>query len=203
MEINAPALLRQAHFTMAANEVKQLPPDGGIEVGFAGRSNAGKSSAINCITGIKSLARTSKTPGRTQQIIYFELDHTRRLVDLPGYGYAKVPVSVKKHWHALMESYFNKRQSLKGLVLVMDVRHPLKTFDMQMLEWCKSTGTPVQMLLTKADKLSRGAAAKQLQITRNQLKKDGLMLGDLQLFSSLKGTGKEEILAKLSEWLEL
>jgi GTP-binding protein len=202
-ELNAPALLRQAHFTIAVNAVKQLPADDGIEVGFAGRSNAGKSSAINTITGIKSLARTSKTPGRTQQIIYFDLDEQRRLVDLPGYGYAKVPEKIKQHWHNLMEGYFQARHSLRGVVLVMDVRHPLKPFDLQMLNWCAATSTPVQMLLTKSDKLSKGAAAKQLQLTRNQLKKEGLMLGDVQLFSSLKGTGKEEILAKLSEWLKI
>ncbi|MDH5544466.1 MAG: ribosome biogenesis GTP-binding protein YihA/YsxC [Gammaproteobacteria bacterium] len=201
MDSPVSALLRRAHFTIAVNAIKQLPTDTGIEIGFAGRSNAGKSSAINTITGIKSLARTSKTPGRTQQIIYFDLDEERRLVDLPGYGFAKVPEKIKKHWQGLMEGYFQRRKSLHGVVLVMDVRHPLKPFDIQMLEWCKDTNTPVQILLTKADKLSRGAADKQLHATKKALKQQGLLLGELQLFSSLSGTGKEQVIEKLEEWL--
>ena len=203
MDDNVPALLRQAHFTIAVNAIGQLPEDEGAEVGFAGRSNAGKSSAINMITGIKSLARTSKTPGRTQQIIYFDLDEQRRLVDLPGYGFAKVPEKIKKHWQGLMEGYFKRRRSLRGVVLVMDVRHPLKPFDLQMLAWCQATSTPVHVLLTKADKLSRGAADKQLHATRKELKQQGLLLGDIQLFSSLKGSGKEQVIDKLGEWLSV
>lgn len=203
MEKNTLGLLRQAHFTIAVNAINQLPRDTGIEIGFAGRSNAGKSSAINTITGIKSLARTSKTPGRTQQLIYFTLDEQRHIVDLPGYGYAKVPEKIKFHWQRLMEGYFQKRKSLRGLVLVMDVRHPLKSFDVQMLNWCAATNTPVHILLTKADKLSRGAADKQLHAVRKELKKEQLLLGDIQLFSSLNGTGKEQVLEKLAQWYEV
>ena len=203
MEFKTPALLRQATFTIAVNNLPQLPDDSGLEVGFAGRSNAGKSSAINTITGIHSLARTSKTPGRTQQIIYFTLDETRRLVDLPGYGYAKVPLAVKKHWHQLMEGYFKKRESLKGLVLVMDVRHPLKEFDEQMLNWCLTTNTPVHVLLTKADKLSKGAASSQMHMVIREIKAMGLADAEVQLFSSLKRTGTIPVTTKISQWLDL
>lgn len=197
------AAYRKAHFTIAVNHLRQLPEDTGLEIGFAGRSNAGKSSAINTITGIHSLARTSKTPGRTQQIIFFELDEKRRLVDLPGYGYAKVPLKIKAHWHALMEGYFNRRQSLRGLVLVMDIRHPLKEFDWQMLEWCKATDIPVHILLTKADKLSRGAASGELLRVKNALKKEKFLDVEVQAFSSLKREGTETVLNKLNTWLDI
>jgi GTP-binding protein len=200
-EIRHPAL-RRAKFTIAVNEIKQLPEDTGMEVGFAGRSNAGKSSAVNLITGQKSLARTSKTPGRTQQIVYFNIDQQRDLVDLPGYGYAKVPPRVKAHWQKLMESYFQKRQSLKGLMLVMDIRHPMKEFDLMMLDWCENTQTPVHVLLTKADKISRGAAGAELQKIRKLLG-EWEVDTEVQIFSSLKGTGLEVALEKLNEWLEL
>lgn len=194
---------RHATFTIAVNNLPQLPPDTGIEVAFAGRSNAGKSSAINTLTDIKGLARTSKTPGRTQQIIYFNLDETRNLVDLPGYGYAKVPPQVKMHWHKLMEGYFNKRDSLKGLVLVMDIRHALREFDVQMLEWCESKNVPVHILLTKADKLSKGAAGSELQKVQNEIKKAGYKNTEAQIFSSLKGTGTDTVLKKLNKWFEI
>ena len=131
---------------------QQAPPDAGYEVAFAGRSNAGKSSALNALTQRKSLARTSKTPGRTQHLVFFELDGERRLVDLPGYGYAKVPEKVRRHWGLAMETYLSGRESLRGLVLMMDVRHPLTDFDKQMLQWCQHAGMPVHILLTKADK---------------------------------------------------
>ena len=160
---------RQATYVLSAHHPGQLPPDEGIEVAIAGRSNAGKSSAINALTDQKSLARTSKTPGRTQQIVIFEVDEGRRLADLPGYGFAKVPQSLKEHWQRAMEEYFRTRQSLRGVVLVMDIRHPMRPFDQQMLAWCEAAGLPCHVLLTKADKLKRGPARSTLLQVRKQL----------------------------------
>lgn len=191
---------RKAKFLLAAQHFSQLPINIQFEVAFAGRSNAGKSSAINTITGIHSLARTSKTPGRTQQIVYFALDEQHALVDLPGYGFAKVPAKVKQHWQQLMESYFQQRNVLKGLVLVMDIRHPLREFDEQMLFWCKHSQVPVHILLTKADKLSKGAASSTLHKTQKHLKASGYENVSLQIFSSLKRTGSEMVVNKMNEW---
>lgn len=190
---------QKAEFICSAHELRHLPPDDGIEIAFAGRSNAGKSSAINTITNQKSLARTSKTPGRTQQIVFFKLDEQRHLVDLPGYGYAKVPVSVKLHWQQSLERYLNSRASLKGLCLIMDCRHPLTEFDQQMLFWSKSRGMPVHVLLTKADKLSRNQATSALMKVRNHLQKLSPQMS-VQLFSSLKRTGVEEAHQMLDHW---
>ena len=190
-----------AKFTLAAEEYKHLPADRGIEVAFGGRSNAGKSSALNTITNHQSLARTSKTPGRTQQILYFKLDDNRHLVDLPGYGFAKVPLSRKNHWQKFMEEYFKRRQSLRGLILLIDVRHPMKDFDEQMLIWCQTNQLPVHVLLTKADKLSRGAAKQQLFKLKPQIEKL-CGLASVQLFSSLKKTGLEEVRELLDQWFE-
>ncbi|MDH5256788.1 MAG: ribosome biogenesis GTP-binding protein YihA/YsxC [Gammaproteobacteria bacterium] len=192
---------RRAKFLLAVQHIKQLPDDILCEVGFAGRSNAGKSSSINTITGIHSLARTSKTPGRTQQIVYFTLDDEKALVDLPGYGFAKVPPSVKKHWHELMEGYFTNRKPLKGLVLVMDIRHPMREFDEQMLGWCQHAKTPAHILLTKADKLSNGAAKSELLKVRKMLKEMEFDNVTVQTFSSLKRTGSETVMEKMDEWL--
>ena len=194
-------LYRQARFSIAAHHLRQLPADQGVEVAFAGRSNAGKSSAINALTGQKAPARTTKTPGRTRQIVFFTLDEQRRLVDLPGYGYAKVPARMQRHWQGLMQAYFDCRRSLRGLVLVMDIRHPLKEFDQMMLDWCEASGTPVHILLTKADKLSRGAAAAQRQQVERALA--GRAACDIQTFSALKHSGVEQALARLDEWLGL
>ena len=185
-------------FLTSANRGDQFLPDEGLEVAFAGRSNAGKSSALNAITGRKSLARTSKTPGRTQLVNFFALDEGRRLVDLPGYGYAKVPEAVRRHWRALMEAYFVGRRSLAGLVLVMDCRHPLTDFDRQMLEWTTTNGCPVHILLTKADKLSRGAAASTLLKVRKQVGESATA----QLFSATRKTGLEEARAALEAFFE-
>ncbi len=196
-------VLRAANFTMAAAEAKQLLKDQGLEVAFAGRSNAGKSSAINAITARSSLARTSKTPGRTQQIIFFELDETRRLVDLPGYGFAKVPNRIKKHWRTLMSGYFTDRSSLQGLILLMDIRHPLRDEDIQMIDWCVDTQTPMHILLTKSDKLSKGAGANQLQKINKELNTLGYEGASMQLFSALKKTGIPETLDIISEWLDI
>lgn len=192
---------RKASFLLAVQNLEQLPDNIINEVGFAGRSNAGKSSAINTITGIHSLARTSKTPGRTQQIVYFTLDDEHAIVDLPGYGFAKVPDRVKRHWRSLMDGYFQNRPALKGLVLVMDIRHPMRDFDEQMLEWCLHTNTPAHILLTKADKLSKGAASGVLHKLKDFLQSEGYINVSIQTFSSLKRTGSETVLEKLDEWL--
>ena len=192
----------KASFLISAPSLAHSPDDTGAEVAFAGRSNAGKSSAINTITNIKSLARTSKTPGRTQQLVYFDIDADHRLVDLPGYGYAKVAERIKKQWQRHMEEYLQHRESLQGLLLVMDIRHPLTDFDRQMLAWCDYTELPVHILLTKADKLKRGAIANSLQKVKNELSQ----LCDhasVQSFSSLKRTGVDEARAVLDHWLGL
>lgn len=164
-------LYRQAHYTISATQLSELPDDTGIEVAFAGRSNAGKSSAINTITGIKALARTSKTPGRTQMINFFNMDEGRSLVDLPGYGYAKVPEKMKIRWQQTLGKYLETRQALRGLMLMMDIRHPLKEFDIQMISWANHTNLPVHILLTKSDKLKRGAAMASLHKVSAELKK--------------------------------
>lgn len=197
------AQYRAAVFDISVAELDKLPLDQGSEVAFAGRSNAGKSSAINRITGQKSLARTSKTPGRTQLINFFRLDEERCLVDLPGYGYAKVAEAIKRRWQETMEQYLSSRQSLKGLVLLMDVRHPLKEVDQQLLAWCWEVGMPVHVMLTKADKLKRGAAQNALlQVKREIEDHSPEGLTSIQLFSSTKGTGLDEAYRALDAWLE-
>jgi GTP-binding protein len=178
----------EAAFLASAHRPAQFLPDEGAEVAFAGRSNSGKSSAINAIVGRKGLARTSKTPGRTQLVNFFSLGGNRRITDLPGYGYARVPESVRRHWDRLMDAYFRTRRSLAGLFLVMDVRHPLTDFDRHLLAWAGAAGCPVHILLTKADKLSRGRGIATLQAVRRELG-PGV---SLQLFSALKGTGIDE-----------
>ncbi len=192
---------RQARFLTSAAKLSQCPADEGYEVAFAGRSNAGKSSAINTLCDHRGLAKTSKTPGRTQLINFFELDHERRLVDLPGYGYAKVSVSIKKDWQGSLAQYLEKRQCLKGLILMMDVRHPLKDFDVQMLEWAGHIQLPVHVLLTKADKLKKGPATASCHRVEAALKS---MQGDfsVQLFSSLKRSGVGEVHLTLNQWLD-
>ncbi len=189
------------HFLKSVPDPRQAPPDTGHEVAFAGRSNAGKSSALNRITGRRSLARTSKTPGRTQHLVFFDIDGTRRLVDLPGYGYARVPEKVRRQWGDAMERYLTGRRSLRGLILLMDVRHPLTDFDRQMLAWCRHAGMPVHVLLTKADKLKRGPATSTLLKVQRELA--DFPGASVQLFSALKGTGVEAARAKLADWLAL
>ena len=193
---------RRAQFLISAGKPQQFPPGEGAEVAFAGRSNAGKSSAINTLCGNKSLAKTSKTPGRTRLINFFSLDEHRRLVDLPGYGYAKVPEKMKHEWESLMEAYLQQQQSLRGLVIITDIRHPMKEFDWQMLEWCHYFNLPAHVLLTKADKLKRGAQQNTLLSIRKQLKESGSD-ATAQTFSALKKTGLDELVIKLNEWLEL
>jgi GTP-binding protein len=192
-------LYRRAHYTISATKLSELPEDNGIEVAFAGRSNAGKSSAINTITGIKALARISKTPGRTQMINFFNLDEQRALVDLPGYGYAKVPEKMKLRWQQTLSQYLETRDSLRGLMVMMDIRHPLKEFDIQMLKWAEHAELPTHILLTKSDKLKHGAAMASLHKVSSELKKLNLM-ATVQLFSSLKHTGKDEAISKLDSW---
>ncbi|MCK5877629.1 MAG: YihA family ribosome biogenesis GTP-binding protein [Candidatus Marithrix sp.] len=191
---------RQANYLLSASKISHLPEDSGLEVAFAGRSNAGKSSAINVITDQKGLARTSKTPGRTQQINFFQLDEKRYLVDLPGYGFAKVPKSVKEQWQKFLADYLQTRKSLRGIILMMDSRHPLTEFDLQMLEWCCSFEMPGHILLTKADKLSRNKGCAVLQQVTKHLT---TLSGDVsvQLFSALKRTGIEDAHNKLNKWL--
>lgn len=198
------SLYRSAQFTISAAKLSQLPADEGWEIAFAGRSNAGKSSALNRITDQKSLARTSKTPGRTQLINFFQLDEQRRLVDLPGYGYAKVSEDIKRRWQETMEQYLATRESLRGLILLMDVRNPLKEVDQQLLAWCWHVGMPVHVLLTKADKLKRGAAQNCLLQVKRELEvnsPEGLTTG--QLFSATKGTGLDQVYRVLDTWLEI
>ncbi|WP_428357695.1 ribosome biogenesis GTP-binding protein YihA/YsxC [Methyloprofundus sp.] len=194
-------LYHQAKFVLSAPGLDSAPADSGREVAFAGRSNAGKSSALNTLTRQKSLARTSKTPGRTQLLNFFNLNEQQRFVDLPGYGYAKVPAKVKRQWHDLMETYLQERQSLYGIILVMDIRHPLTEFDWQMIEWCAYTKKPLHILLTKADKLNYGAAKNTLFKVQRELQEQDLSV-TLQLFSALKKSGIDDIHELLDSWFE-
>lgn len=192
-----------ARFLISAPSLASCPADSGAEVAFAGRSNAGKSSAINVITQQKALARTSRTPGRTQLINFFSLGENSqcRLVDLPGYGFAKVPEKVKLEWQRHLAEYLQKRASIKGLVLVMDVRHPLTEFDLTLLDVADERELPVHILLTKADKLKRGAAKAALQLVRTRLQ-EWQDLVTIQLFSALKREGVEEAHQRLDQWLD-
>ena len=189
----------KSSYRINANNLSQLPEDSGLEVAFAGRSNAGKSSAINALTRRKALARVSKTPGRTQQIVIFDVTENARLADLPGYGYAKVPESMRDHWRQLMQAYFETRHSLAGVVLMMDIRHPLKPFDEQMLAWCQAFQVPCHVLLTKADKLKRGPGKTALIKVRGNLPP----IAEAQLFSAKTRQGVEQLIERLTDWLQL
>lgn len=195
----------RARYLISAHTSRQLPAEGGHEVAFAGRSNAGKSSALNAICQQNALARVSKTPGRTQQLVYFDLPPfaDTYLVDLPGYGYAKVPKEMQEHWQAFIAQYFETRQSLSGLVVVMDIRHPLREYDEQMLGYAVRRGIPAHVLLTKADKLSRGAAGNVSLQVRRDLK---ALFGEsvsVQVFSGESKQGVDEARSVLYRWLEL
>jgi len=189
------------HFLLSAHTIAQLPKDTGREIAFVGRSNSGKSTAINSITGVSKLAKTSKTPGKTQSINFFEVSPNKRFVDLPGYGYAKVSAELKHHWETLMEDYFHQRRSLCGIILLMDVRRPLTAFDWQMIEWTVENDLPTHILLTKEDKLKRGQAKSILLEIRKELSgyEDYITV---QLFSGFKGTGLLEVHQVLKEWFE-
>lgn len=204
MQVKNPilGLCQQAKFALSAAKVDQCPQDQGYEVAFAGRSNAGKSSALNTLTHA-SLARTSKTPGRTQLLNFFSLDDERRLVDLPGYGYAKVPIPLKQHWQKHLEAYLGSRECLKGLILMMDVRHPMTDFDKMMLDWSQAAGMPMHILLTKADKLTFGAAKNTLLKVQSEIRKGWGDAVTIQLFSAPKRQGLEEAYGVLANWMEL
>ncbi len=191
---------QQASFLCSVPKMTSGPLDAGYEIAFAGRSNAGKSSAINRITHQTGLARTSKTPGRTQHLVFFELDEQHRLVDLPGYGFAKVPGHLRQKWGQNMAAYIENRLALKGVILLMDIRHAMTELDQQMLEWCSSIGRPVHILLTKADKLKFGAAkASLLQVQKNT----GIYSNvSAQMFSSKTGDGLDEVWNVLDRWNE-
>ncbi|MTI14949.1 ribosome biogenesis GTP-binding protein YihA/YsxC [Sansalvadorimonas verongulae] len=191
---------RATSFMISAARLDQCPPPTAREVAFAGRSNAGKSSALNALTGSNKLARTSKTPGRTQLLNFFEVDEEHRLVDLPGYGYAKVPEKMKLEWQKHLGAYLEQRECLVGVVLLVDIRHPLKEFDQTMIDWSVSSGMPLHILLTKSDKLKFGAAKAAMQKLRNQLKGHEDLIS-IQLFSSLNKSGVDELAAHLDTWL--
>lgn len=193
-------VFQRAAFLTAAAARAGTPPDSGWEVAFAGRSNAGKSSAINRICHQRRLARTSRTPGRTQQLVFFRVDDERRLVDLPGYGFAKVSLAVKAGWQALMEDYLRRRQCLRGLVVVMDIRHPLTDIDRHMLAWGDAARLPMLVLLTKADKLKRGAMQQQCRTVQRALAGQGIAV---EAFSAETGLGVEAVQARLADWLAL
>ncbi|RDV24767.1 YihA family ribosome biogenesis GTP-binding protein [Alteromonas aestuariivivens] len=192
----------KAKFLTSAPDIRHLKMDEGIEVAFAGRSNAGKSSALNTLTRQKNLARTSKTPGRTQLINIFELDEQRRLVDLPGYGYAQVPVAMKQKWQRSLGEYLQKRKSLKGLVVLMDIRHPFKDLDQDLVHWAVDAGLPVLALLTKSDKLKSGKRKEQLMMVEEAAL---AFCGDVTVktFSSLSRQGLGDLESVLNQWFKL
>ena len=191
--------LQKATFTISAPDIRRLPEDSGIEVAFAGRSNAGKSSALNTLTNQKGLARTSKTPGRTQLINVFEIAENKRLIDLPGYGFAKVPLEMKKKWQKALGEYLEKRECLKGLGILMDIRHPLKDLDLELIHWAVDSDLPVLALLTKCDKLSQGKRSTEVLKVKKEL---SLLNADIkvQAFSSLKRTGVDQANTVICDW---
>lgn len=190
----------QATFLTSAAYFSQLPADVGAEVAFIGRSNAGKSSALNAITHITGLARTSQSPGRTQLINLFTLDDQHRLVDLPGYGFAKVPPDIQARWEETIADYFEKRQSLVGLILVMDARHSFKESDREMMDWCIESEIPLHILLTKADKLTPNEQRKTLFMAQKTVSL--LSTVSVQLFSALKKSGIDEARQRLDRWFD-
>jgi GTP-binding protein len=191
-------LLQNADYTTSVHETSQLPPDDGIEVAIAGRSNCGKSSLINRVCGRRGLARTSGTPGRTRQLVFFDLDDRRRLVDLPGYGYAAVGGDLKRHWQGLIQRYLERRAALAGLILVMDIRHPLKALDLQMAQFSLHRGLALHAVLTKADKLGRGRRAEAARGVRAEIGE----AATVQTFSAVSGDGVDELQRVLAAWLQ-
>lgn len=192
--------LNQATFLTSAPSISHCPQESIAEVAFAGRSNAGKSSALNRLTGINGLARTSKTPGRTQLINFFSLDESHHLVDLPGYGFAKVPLKVRQQWQHDLGEYLREREALRGVIILMDIRHPMTDNDRQMVEWSRWSGFPLHILLTKSDKLKRGAAMNSLLKVQKIITQEfpGVTA---QIFSATKGTGVDEARKIILEWL--
>ncbi|MGV6806800.1 MAG: ribosome biogenesis GTP-binding protein YihA/YsxC [bacterium] len=199
-----PISFTRASFLCSAPDRATCPPDSGAEVAFAGRSNAGKSSAINYLTNNRKLARTSKTPGRTQLINFFSLSENQRLVDLPGYGFAKVPKAMKREWDNNLSDYLQSRQSLRGLVLLMDIRHPLQAYDQQMIAWANASQLPIHLLLTKADKLKNGPASAALLNVKKSLAAEELDQNvSVQRFSALKKQGIDQLKTVLCDWLSI
>lgn len=192
---------QKAQFVLSAADLKQLPVDIGVEVAIVGRSNAGKSSVLNRLTKQKQLARVSKTPGRTQLINVFQITLDKRLIDLPGYGFAHVPAAVKRDWEELVSAYFEERESLKGVLLIMDIRHPMKPLDEHLIQYCAEREIKVHVLLNKQDKLSKSAAAKTYQTVKTALKAFGSDV-TLQLFSAASGAGLIELEQQLNGWYE-
>jgi GTP-binding protein len=199
LTLSAKIHYQNTHFITSAPDIRHLPADEGIEIAFAGRSNAGKSSSLNRLTNQKSLAKTSKTPGRTQLINLFKVADNCHIVDLPGYGFAQVPLEMKQKWQKSLGEYLQKRQCLKGLVVLMDIRHPLKDLDQQLIIWAVECGIPVQVLLTKADKLKSGARKAQLLEVRQKATEFGGEV-NVDLFSSLSGIGVDILRNKLDQW---
>lgn len=195
-------LLQKAVFHTTVAHLRDLPEDADFEVAFSGRSNAGKSSAINTLAGRVRLAYVSKTPGRTQHLNYFTLGEGRYLVDLPGYGYAKAPVAIRSQWEGLIGPYLQQRGPLAGLVVIMDSRRPLTDLDLRLINWFLPTGRPLHVLLSKSDKLTRQQSLQTLRSVQAELAKMGPQLS-AQLFSSLKKTGVEEAEAVLGQWLAM
>ena len=189
---------RNSVYLFSAHRLAQLPADTGKEVVFAGRSNAGKSSVINTLAGQRKLARTSRQPGRTRQINFFAVDDNTRLVDLPGYGYARAPISLRQHWGELINAYLERRRCLAGMVLIVDIRRGLADLDRQLLNWCENKTLPVHVLLNKSDKLSRGNARQALVTAGGELGENS----SIQLFSALKRHGLEDLCRTLDVWLE-
>jgi GTP-binding protein len=192
---------REAQFIKSTPTLAGLPPDVGAEIAFAGRSNAGKSSAINALTEHPQLARVSKTPGRTQHLVFFDVSRERRLVDLPGYGYAKVPEAMRLEWRGVIDGYLRDRTSLRGLVLMMDIRLPMTPFDVQMLEWTTARKLETQILLTKADKLNRGPGLNVLKQVEKALKDRGFT-AQIELFSAPTKQGVQPVRWQLAKWLD-
>ncbi|OBX08699.1 GTP-binding protein [Gallibacterium salpingitidis] len=192
----------KTRFLMSAANITQLPADAGVEIAFAGRSNAGKSTALNTLANQKTLAKTSKTPGRTQLINLFEVSENYKIVDLPGYGYAAVPEKLKLQWQKSLSEYLQKRECLGGVVILMDIRHPLKDLDQQMIQWAVNAELPILLLLTKADKLSQSERSKQLKLVREAILP---FQGDIQVeaFSSLNRLGVDKLAQKLDSWYSL
>ena len=193
--------LNQTRFITSAAKFGDCPKDSIVEVAFAGRSNAGKSSAINSVCDQNQLARASKTPGRTQLLNFFAVEPNVYLVDLPGYGFAKVPLEIKNKWQRELGQYLRQREQLVGLILLSDIRHPLKEFDRMMIDWAVKSNLPLHLLLTKSDKLKRGPAQNTLLRVKEELKE---VIGvSVQLFSSLKKTGLGEVKSKIFEWTKI
>lgn len=199
LTVNAKIHYQNTHFITSAPDIRHMPEDEGIEIAFAGRSNAGKSSALNRLTNQRNLAKTSKTPGRTQLINLFKVADGCHIVDLPGYGFAQVPLEMKKKWQRSLGEYLQKRQCLKGIVVLMDIRHPMKDLDQQIIYWAVDSGLPVQVLLTKADKLKSGARNSELLKIRQQSLSFGGEV-EVDLFSSLNGLGVDTLRKKLDFW---